>query len=97
MTYGYSKRSVDKNHPDIVSELRARGFTVHDSHPLAKFVDIVVGYKGRKFLFEIKTDNKKKLTKDEKKFFDNCTGQVDVIYSAMDAMTIIFAECPPFE
>lgn len=86
-----SKRfaKVDKNQPEIVKELRSRGYTVKHVHELKNFVDIVVGHKGYNFLFEIKQDKTKKLTPGESKFFEEWTGQKDLIYCAEDAIKII--------
>lgn len=96
MSPGYSVRRIDVNQPEIVDELRAQGFSVKDVHALPKFADIVVGYRGVNFIFEIKTDSKKKLTPDEQKFKDSWKGQYNVITSASQAIAIIYAIVPPF-
>lgn len=54
---------VDINQPEIVGRLRKLGYAVHHVHEIKNFVDIVVGHKGVNYLFEIKTDIKKKLLK----------------------------------
>jgi len=86
-----SKRfaKVDINQPEIVKKLREYGCTVQHSHELRGFIDIVVGFKGRNYLFEIKVSTKNKLTEKEKEFFSIWTGQVDIIYCAEDAIKII--------
>ena len=87
MSKRFSK--VDGNQPEIVKELRKKGYTVNHLHELKNFVDIIVGNKGVNYLFEIKPDISKKLTQGEQKFFDSWTGQTDIIYCAQDAIDII--------
>jgi len=98
MGYGYSKRSVDNNHSKIRDDLRKvlGKNAVIDTHALPKFVDLVVGYKGNNYLFEVKTDKKKKLTKDEQKIKDTWQGQYDVITTAEEAIKIMMCDNPPF-
>jgi hypothetical protein len=66
----YAKR-VDANQMQIVSALRAAGAYVWI---IGLPVDLLVGYREQIFLFEIKTNEKKKLTKLQKDFFENWTG-----------------------
>lgn len=87
MSKRFSK--VDSNQPQIVKELRKKGYTVKHLHELKNFVDIIVGHKGENYLFEIKPDKSKKLTEGEQKFFDEWTGQRAIIYCAQDAVDII--------
>jgi Holliday junction resolvase len=87
MSKVYSK--VDKNQPEIVKKLREYGCSVSHLHELKNMCDIVVGYKGKNYLFEIKSDYKSKLTTGEEKFFSTWTGQVDIIYCYEDAIKII--------
>jgi len=82
---------VDNNQKEIVNELRKKGYSVKHVHEIKGFVDIVVGHKGYNFLFEIKTDRKKKLTEKEKEFADNWEGQHNIICSAKDAIDFIKA------
>lgn len=84
---------TDGNQKEIVAELRKRGCVVATTHALGKgFPDIVVGYHGRNYLFEIKDPaqppNKRRLTRDEEQFFAiwRQEGQIDVIETAEQAM-----------
>jgi hypothetical protein len=56
--------------------------------------DILVGWKGKNFAFEIKDGNKppaqRKLTEGEKKFFDSWKGQVAVVESLEDAIKKLY-------
>ena len=92
-----SKR-VDANQKKIVDELRKFGFLVQHLHEVGKGCrDILVGYKGTNFLFEIKDPDKppskRRLTKDEETWhytWLRC-GQVDIIYSAQGAIDIMLS------
>ena len=62
---------VDQNQDQIVSALRAAGAFVWI---IGLPVDLLVGYENHTFLVEIKTDEKKKLTKLQKNFFEKWSG-----------------------
>jgi hypothetical protein len=62
---------VDANQEQIVSALRANGAYVWI---IGLPVDLLVGYKNHTWLMEIKTNEKKKLTKLQTDFFANWTG-----------------------
>lgn len=62
---------VDANQDQIVSALRAAGASVWI---IGLPVDILVGYKGRTFLVEIKSGSKKRLTKLQTDFFESWSG-----------------------
>jgi hypothetical protein len=80
----------DGNQTEIVTQLRRiPGITVHYVHQLKNFCDILVGYRGRNYLFEIKKDQKKKLTPGEKKFQEEWTGQVNTVSSVEDILLIL--------
>ena len=66
----YAKR-VDANQDAIVSALRAAGAYVWI---IGLPVDLLVGYKGRTFLVEVKTDSKKRLTALQADFFESWAG-----------------------
>lgn len=66
----YAKR-VDANQDQIVSALRAAGAYVWI---IGLPVDLLVGYKGRTFLVECKTDSKKRLTALQADFFESWAG-----------------------
>ena len=75
-------RKVDANQKQIVDALRKiSGVTVFSTHTIGKGLpDIVVGYCGVNYLFEIKDGSKppsqQKLTPMEETFFDTWKGQV---------------------
>lgn len=62
---------VDATQEQIVSVLRAAGAYVYI---IGLPVDILVGYKGKTILVEIKSGSKKRLTKLQTDFFENWTG-----------------------
>ena len=62
---------VDQNQDQIVSALRAAGASVWI---IGLPVDILVGYKGKTILVEIKSGSKKRLTKLQADFFENWSG-----------------------
>lgn len=63
---------VDGNQPAIVKALRAVGCSILYTHTLKNCFDILVGYRGRTFLIEIKDPvqppSARKLTPGEEKF-----------------------------
>jgi len=84
---------VDSNHKEIVQELRNRGASVLNTHQLKNAFDILVGYAGSNYAFEIKDPNKppsaRKLTEGEKGFHDAWKGNVNVIHTADEAWDLI--------
>lgn len=74
---------IDANQPAIIKLFRKLGATVYPTHTLKGFVDIVVGYRGRNYLIEIKDGAKaasaRQLTADEKEFHDTWRGSAHVI------------------
>lgn len=84
------KAATDRNHSEVMNGLRQRGCTVHSTHQLGQgFPDIVVGYSGRTYLFEIKDPEKipsqRRLTEDEKEWFARWRGHVSVVHTAEEA------------
>lgn len=85
---------TDRNQAEIVAQLRKMGCMVQPLHMVGKGCpDILVGYKGRNFLFEIKDPkqppSKRRLTEDERQWhllWREFGGQVDVIHTAEEAM-----------
>lgn len=81
---------IDNNQREIVKALRDMGASVQHLHAVGKGCpDILVGYNGRNYLFEIKDGEKKKLTKDQRDFFDNWKGQCRIIRSELSAMLFL--------
>ena len=85
---------TDANQSQIVRDLRKMGATVYPTSNLGSgFPDILVGWRGANWLFEVKDSNqppsKQRLTDDEKDFHLAWDGQVAVITSAEGAMDIM--------
>ena len=85
---------VDANQTEIVMALRKAGAYVW---VIGLPVDLLVGYKDRTFLVEVKTTAKKRLTSLQADFFDNWTGstlvRIDSVEAALN-MIGIFNEQP---
>ena len=62
---------VDKNQEQIVATLRAAGAYVWI---IGLPVDLLVGYKGKTFLVEVKDGPRKRLTALQNDFFNNWSG-----------------------
>ena len=62
---------VDQNQDQVISALRAAGAYVWI---IGLPVDLLVGYKGKTILVEIKNGSKKRLTKLQADFFENWSG-----------------------
>lgn len=85
---------VDGNHAEIVRQFRAVGATVHDVHQVPNGFDILVGYRGQNFIFEIKDPAQPKsgrqLTPGEKAFKEAWRGgEYHVIETFAEALRII--------
>ena len=88
-------KRTDRNHAAIINSLRKiPGISVFSTHTIGKgFPDIVVGYKQKNYLIEIKDELKspsqKKLTSSEVEFKNNWTGQYDIAENLSQILTII--------
>jgi len=92
-------KRVDANQPSIVADLRRIGATVHHLHTIGRGCpDILVGFRGLNYLFEIKTpridlfDVKSRqthLTAKQRDWHDTWEGQVAVIRSLEDALAVM--------
>jgi hypothetical protein len=81
---------VDANQALIVRDLRAVGASVLHVHQLKNCFDILVGYRGRTFLMEIKTSEKEQLTAGEAEFKRTWQGSTyHIVYSSDQAIRII--------
>lgn len=82
-------KKVDSNQTRVVKALRELGATVQHLHAVGKGCpDIVVGYKNRNYLLEIK-DGEKKLTPDQVIWHYDWKGQVEVVTSPEHAIETI--------
>lgn len=86
---------VDANQPDIVRQLRALpGVSVALTTRMGVgFPDIVVGWRSRNYLIEIKDPSKResdrRLTSDQVIFHHEWNGQVDIAETFSDCLRII--------
>ena len=92
-----TRAKVDTNQSQIVKVLRAVGASVATTHQVGKgFPDIVVGYKGRNHLLEIKDGDKppsqRKLTADEQEWHDKWRGTVKIVNNETEALRAIGAK-----
>lgn len=90
----YTPHRVDGNHAEIVKALRDIGASVLDIHDIGGGApDLLVGFRAQNILLEVKDGrlppSKKKLTPDEKIFFDDWRGPVYIVYSPVDAVTLV--------
>jgi len=90
------RAKVDSNHREIVSALRDAGASVQSLAQIGRGVpDLLVGWRGKNFCFEVKDKSKKpserELTTDEKAWHYAWTGQVCVIETVEDAFKVL--EC----
>lgn len=82
---------VDGNQAEIVVALRKLGASVSPTHRIGGgFPDLVVGFRGRSVLFELKDPrqppSKRKLTDDEAIWFGNWRGEAYVIETVEQAI-----------
>ncbi len=87
-------KRVDDNQAEIVQSLRQVGCSVQHLHEVGRGCpDILVGFRGINYLFEIKDGNKilsrQKLTSDEEKWHQGWNGRVLVIKYIDDALQAI--------
>lgn len=91
---------VDKNQTEIVAALRAAGASVVPLHAVGNGCpDLLVGYGGKNLLIEVKDetgravnkgrDLSKALTKDQHKFHFFWQGQLAVVWSAEEALSLL--------
>ena len=81
---------VDGNQALIVRQLRAVGASVLHVHQLKNCFDILVGYRGRTFLMEIKATEKDTLTPGEAEFQRTWRGsEYHIVYTPDQAIAII--------
>lgn len=76
---------IDRNQPEIVKALRAVGAKVMPMHFVGNgFPDLLVNYRGKLVLLEVKdgelSTSRKKLTPDERDFFDEFNAPGTVVY-----------------
>jgi hypothetical protein len=88
-------RKTDSNHKEILDQCRQiPQLSAFSTHIIGKgFPDIVIGYNGLNYLFEIKdgtkTKSARKLTTHESSFFCNWKGQVNIIHNIDDILEVL--------
>lgn len=97
MSNGYAKRT-DANHKEVVEELRKwfPSCTVFDASGAGRGCpDLIIGWAGYTFLFELKDPDKptskRSLTKAQKEFHDSWQGHADIAHSATEICAKIAA------
>jgi len=86
----YAKRT-DDNHSDVVAQLRSAmpECTVFDASGAGRgFPDLVVGWQGRNYFFEIKDPDKpasrRSLTDAQQDFHGKWQGQIAIVHTAAE-------------
>ena len=83
------KCKIDSNHTEIVDQLFLCGCSVQSMATIGNGCpDILVGYKGNNYVFEIKTA-KGRLNKRQERWFNQWIGQKDIIRNIYEAINII--------
>jgi Holliday junction resolvase len=91
---GVVYKRVDSNQVEIVKELRRLGMEVEHLHSVGKGCpDILVGWKGKNCLLEIKKDDKAKLTPDQVLWHHSWKGQVAVVTNVIEAVKAVKEVC----
>jgi hypothetical protein len=85
---------VDANQPAIIFALRSIGARVMPTHAVGQgFPDLVVSFRGRNILIEIKDGSKppsaRRLTPDQKIFHEGWDGELYVVESAEEAVRVL--------
>ncbi len=75
---------IDMNQTSIVKELRSKGYSVALGHD-----DILVGYRGKTFWYEIKKGPRSEIKESQYKLLDNYKGHYMLIWSAQMAINDI--------
>lgn len=93
---------VDANQGEIVAALRKLGASVQPIHTIGQGCpDLLVGFKGRNALFEVKDGNKppsaRALTGDEVEWISEWRGSVHVVESAEQAISKLLNPPPPLD
>lgn len=90
------KRRIDANQNLIVKQLRKIGASVAITSMMGKgFPDLVIGFRGKNFLIELKdgakSKSRKELTDDERRFFITWKGQIEICENLDEILKVI--EC----
>jgi hypothetical protein len=90
---------IDANQPAIVAALRGIGASVLHLHTLKNCFDLLVGYRGRTFLMEVKDPaqppSKRRLTEGEAQFKAQWRGSTyHVVQTVDEAIGLVTASGP---
>ena len=85
---------TDSNQTEIVKAFRTMGCSVHCTHMVGDgFTDLVVGFRGRNHLVEVKDGAKapsqRKLTQDEAKFHREWRGRCDIVETINEVIALV--------
>lgn len=88
---------VDRNQPEIVAALRKVGAQVTCTSTIGQgFPDLVVAFRGRNILMEVKDGSKppsaRQLTPDQKVFHAEWSGELHVVESIEQAIGVLLGE-----
>ena len=91
------RAKLDANHKEVVEWIRRMGATVQSLAEVGNGCpDILVGFRGKNLLMEIKDGNAKpseqKLTDDQKAWHAGWLGRVYTVHSAADAQIVLERE-----
>ena len=84
---------TDANQSRIISALRAAGATVTVLSEVGSGCpDIVAGWRGHNYFFEIKnlTGRGNQLTEAQTKWIKGWAGQIAVVYNEQDALSVLY-------
>ena len=82
------KARVDTNQREIVNFARHHGCTVAHLHAVGKGIpDLLIGYRGRNYLVEVKSSENGALTKET--FFNNWRGDAAVVATKKDLIRLL--------
>lgn len=85
-------KRTDANQAEIVEALKKAGCSVHSTHVVGDgFPDIVCGYAGVNYLFEIKSPGGR-LTGKQPEWHAKWKGQVDIVRTVIEALQAIGLE-----
>jgi len=96
MGYSYHRSRTDDNQSEIIKALRDLGAVVTDCSSLRKAFDLLVGYRGKLHIIEVKDGSKpksqRKLTEGEtkcKESFERVGVPYNVVESVEDAINLV--------
>jgi hypothetical protein len=78
---------IDGNQPAIVEALKRIGAK---AYYLKKPVDLLVGYRGKNYVIEVKNKNgKDEMTTEQAEFMATWPGEVHVVYTPEEAVAVV--------